>query len=171
MEFFELGKIIKLHGYKGELSVWLDIAAPDLIDALDFVFIEQNGSTIPFEVIKSSHKKDKSYRLKIKNINTEKEASSLVGKGIKIPLDKAEEFQSTTSLFSQLTGFSVVDMNAGALGEVFQISDSSSNPLMLIQKNYKEILIPFNEDIVLRVDQAKKEIHVQCPDGLLDLYN
>jgi len=170
MEFFELGKIIKLHGYKGELVVWLKLDDPRLIEALDFVFINNGVSTIPHEIIKSSHKKDQIFRIKLKEIDSEREAKKLIGKVVFIPQSLAEKFAYTSITLDMLPSFKVFDEVYGELGVVEKISHASQNPLIVIQKDYKEILIPFNKEIVVDVIRDKKEIHVHCPEGLLDLY-
>ena len=34
----------------------------------------------------------------------------------------------------------------------------------------KEVLIPLLKDTIQKVDRKKKELHVQSPDGLIELY-
>jgi 16S rRNA processing protein RimM len=34
----------------------------------------------------------------------------------------------------------------------------------------KEALIPIHEQSLLKIDKKKKQVHVEIPDGLLDIY-
>ena len=47
---FHLGYVAKLHGFKGEVSLFLDVTNPEDYETLDAVFIEINGQLTPFFV-------------------------------------------------------------------------------------------------------------------------
>ena len=47
---FQLGYIAKLHGYKGEVSLFLDVTNPEDYKTLDAFFIDINGQLTPFFV-------------------------------------------------------------------------------------------------------------------------
>ena len=44
-----------------------------------------------------------------------------------------------------------------------------NQPILFCDINNKEIMIPYTKEIIHRVDNFKKEIHVIIPKGLLDL--
>ena len=41
---------------------------------------------------------------------------------------------------------------------------------MQLTMNNKEVLIPLNESTLKKIDRKKKEVHVNLPDGLLEIY-
>jgi len=45
---FFLGTVAKLHGFKGEVSLFLDVSNPSDYQQLTSVFIEIDGALIPF---------------------------------------------------------------------------------------------------------------------------
>ena len=47
---FHLGKIAKLHGFKGEVSLHLDVTNPEDYASLDALFIDINNHLTPFFV-------------------------------------------------------------------------------------------------------------------------
>ena len=64
-----------------------------------------------------------------------------------------------------------MDARLGAVGELQQIVDFKVNPLFqIISPDSKEILIPLLKDTVTKVDREKKELHVQTPEGLIEIY-
>ena len=149
--------------------VWLDLEHPRLIDSISFVFLEQNAVPIPFEILGKSHKKKSIFRLQLSGIDSEKAARSLVGKSISIPHDQAEQVIKKESQIEQLVGFEVVDQQLGQIGEIDHVANIETNPLLVIQKNFHQIMIPVAEGIIVEVDSSKKIVHVDCPEGLIDL--
>jgi 16S rRNA processing protein RimM len=39
-----------------------------------------------------------------------------------------------------------------------------------VELDKKEILIPIFEGLIRKVDREKKELHIEAPEGLIDLY-
>jgi 16S rRNA processing protein RimM len=40
----------------------------------------------------------------------------------------------------------------------------------MVSFNEKEILIPLVDEVILKVDRKKKELHIRAPEGLIDIY-
>ena len=68
-----------------------------------------------------------------------------------------------------LVGFHVVHDNKD-LGEIIEIIEMPHQLLGRIVINGKDALIPLHEETLLKVDKKKKQVHVQLPYGLLDIY-
>ena len=45
---FRIGHIARIHGYKGELSIFLDVDHPDEFENMESVFVEYDKKLIPF---------------------------------------------------------------------------------------------------------------------------
>jgi len=72
--------------------------------------------------------------------------------------------------FHDVIGFTVIDQERGELGLVGKVLEYSTSNLFSIPVGDKEILIPISDETITKVDKKAKEIHVVCPDGLIDLY-
>ena len=70
----------------------------------------------------------------------------------------------------EISGFKVIDQEKGEIGEIDTVIDLTSNPLLRIEFNEKEILIPIFEGLVLKVDRENKILYISAPEGLIDLY-
>jgi 16S rRNA processing protein RimM len=70
---------------------------------------------------------------------------------------------------NQLAGYKIIDEQAGLIGAITQILDYNNNLLFSVLRNGDEILIPANEEIIIKVNHKKKEIIIAAPQGLLDL--
>ena len=170
MSEFKIGHISKPHGYKGELAVWLELDAPQFIDELGFLFINQKGSMLPYKIEFHSHKKGNVYRVKLQGISDEKSAKALVKKDIFISQDLANQIAVGIQAVDTIVGFKVIDSEKGEIGVVDQLSSPTSNPLIHIKVNFSEVMIPFVDEVVKKIDHKAQTIHVSCPEGLLDLY-
>ena len=69
-----------------------------------------------------------------------------------------------------LPKFCFEDLNFGLVGTIKAINDSSAQALFEIDRNNVEILIPVNDEFIVKVDRAKKTIVVNTPEGLINLY-
>jgi 16S rRNA processing protein RimM len=69
----------------------------------------------------------------------------------------------------ELVGYKVFDEKMGLVGEVYSVNDSTPQVLLNVKNGKKEIYIPLVEQFVKKMDAAKREIHFELPDGLLDL--
>ena len=72
--------------------------------------------------------------------------------------------------FHEIIGFIVQDENLGEIGPVLTIYDAGPQDLLAIEHKGREILLPINDETVKKVDRNKKQIFVNIPDGLLDIY-
>jgi 16S rRNA processing protein RimM len=80
------------------------------------------------------------------------------------------ELNETEFYDHEIMGFQVIDVNEGGIGLAQQVIDLSSNPLLQIDWDGKEVLVPLFKGLVKRVDRNSKELLVELPPGLLDLY-
>ncbi len=168
--YFHLGKIAKLHGYKGEVSLFLDVTNPADYNQLKRVFVDVDGVLIPFFIDQLKPKNKGFVAVKFQDINEEIAAKKLLKKSIYLPEDELAELSDTSFYDHEISGFKVYDQIKGFIGIVDTVIDLTSNPLLRIEFNTNEILVPIFDGLIKNVDRDKKELHIQAPDGLIDLY-
>lgn len=163
-----VGFIKKPHGIKGELLVVFNGGINDSIEDLDFLFFEIDGLLVPYFIEEMTWRSDDSLIFKFKLINTKEKAQLYVG--YKIFVDK-EELLFNDSDFDPhyLIGFELVDQKRGAIGNITEVNDFGGNIVFTVNYQNHEIMIPFNEDLLISFDQELEQIVMNCPDGLLDL--
>lgn len=167
---FQLGYIAKLHGFKGEVSLFLDVTNPEDYASLDAFFIEINGHLTPF-FVESFQLKNKGFAaVKLEGVNTENDAKVLLRKSCYLPLSVLPELDDKHFYDHEVVGFTVIDSASGNIGRLEQVIDLSVNPLLQIIKDEKEILVPFVEGLVQRVDRNEKTLYITAPEGLIDMY-
>ena len=106
-----LGYILRTHGIKGDLTIFLDVDDPAQYEEMDSVLVETKGELVPYF---------------IEYVNIQRQGRAIV------------RFESQNLIGMDYQG--------------------------------SEVLIPIIDQFVLRADKAAKQLHVNLPEGLLDVY-
>ncbi len=72
--------------------------------------------------------------------------------------------------YHEVIGWQVIDKEKGDIGTIASVIDYPAQALFQIMKNDKEILIPIIDQVIKKVDRDKKTMHIEAPNGLIDLY-
>jgi 16S rRNA processing protein RimM len=100
-------------------------------------------------------------------VDSEKYAKRMVGTSVY--LFKNEIVFTPDEVFeSELVNYLLADEKLGEIGIIEQVDNYSGNIVFTVNFKGKEILVPFNEDLLISVDKQKKKIKLRFPEGLLD---
>jgi 16S rRNA processing protein RimM len=161
-----IGKISGSKGKKGELKFYSDHSLN--LPLLVTVYLSQKDRIEEFEVESVVPYKD--YQLiKFKGVNSLSQALELVGFEILVPEEALLPLEEGSYYLSQVIGCSVRTKDGCDVGKVEDMLFASSNNLLVVRQGKEEILIPFTQDVCIKVDLEKKEILVDPPEGLLEL--
>lgn len=164
---FKLGQIIKAHGLKGEVLINLEVNNPEDYQDLESVFLEINQKLVPFFIEDFNIKANRAI-IKFEDIDSMEGIKSILNANVFVPLEDLVETEGNN--FNLLIGCKVHDKNKGELGVIRDVYEITGQDLLSMDYMEKEILIPINEHIILKVDHKKKIIHTDLPEGLVDLY-
>jgi 16S rRNA processing protein RimM len=167
---FYLGKIVKKYSFKGEVLAKLDTDQPELYEHLDAIFIELRGQLVPFFVERSQLHKSELLRIKFEDVDAEADADAILKSGLFLPLNLLPKLEGNKFYFHEVIGFSIEDKNFGIVGKIKGINDSTAQALFEIDREGIEILIPMNDEFIVKVDREHQTIIVDTPEGLIDLY-
>lgn len=168
-ECFQLGKITRVHGYKGACVLFLDVDAPDNYLGLDGIFLDMGGQLVPY-FSDRFELKGKNAVVHFEGIESEEAALALVNKDAWLPLDVLPKLKGNQFYYHEVIGFTIIDKNFGVVGKITAITDHSTNPLFIVEHDGKEVLLPMNDEVLVTVDRKKQEITINTPEGLIDLY-
>ena len=166
-----VGKFQKTHALKGELNMISDIDSEYFMEGNPLI-VENDGILVPFYVESIRPKGTTSYLVKLEGVNSEEEASIFVNNEISILKKDAEEWlDDTFEDIGELISYSVIEDKTGVeIGRVERIDDSTSNILLILtDKDDEQIYIPFNEDLIVEIDDENQVIKMNLPEGLVDL--
>ena len=167
-ECFQLGKITKPFGFKGQVVFFLDVDCPDDYSELDSVFVEMKGNLIPY-FIKDLNLNGNKAVITFEDLTAE-QAHALVGHEVYLPLALLPKLEGNKFYFHEVVGFKVVDAEKGDIGTLASVIDHPAQPLFQVMKNGVEILIPVIDPVIKQVDREQKTLYIEAPNGLIDLY-
>jgi 16S rRNA processing protein RimM len=167
---FHLGHIAKLHGFKGGVSLFLDVTNPADYDGLDAIFIDIDNHLTPF-FVESMKMTNKGFAtISLEGVTDEAHAKKILRKLVYLPAEILPELEGKNFYDHEVVGFQVIDSKFGEVGILEQVIDLKVNPLLQIMKGDIEILVPIIDGVVTKVDRDKKIMHITAPDGLIELY-
>ena len=167
---FYLGKIVKKYSFKGEVLAKLDTDEPDLYNNLDAIFIDLRGNLVPFFIEASQLHKSDLLRLKFEDVETEADADAILKSDLYLPLELLPKLEGNKFYYHEVIGFKIVDQTFGDVGFITGINDTTAQALFEVDRNGTEVLIPMNDEFIIKVNREDKLIEVDVPEGLIDLY-
>ena len=166
----KVGKIVNTHSLKGEVKVISSTDFEEQRFEKGTELLITRGNQVVKEVTVESYRTHKNNLLvKFVGIDSIEEAEKLKNLQIKIDSDNIGELEENEFYFHQIIGCEVFDENGKSLGEISEILTPGANDVWVIKsQNGKEILIPYIEDVVKKIDVENKKIDIEVMEGLID---
>ena len=163
-----VGRISRINGYDGSVSVRLEKSFLDKIPEMKSVFLEINGKPVPFFISLSEYSGGDILKLKFEGYESYEKVSEFTG--CRIFLTSGKPGRTHTDDITNLVGYLVLEQNDNFLGTITGIIQNPGQWLLSIASpSEKEILIPLHNDFIVSIDDAKKTIIMDIPDGLTDI--
>ena len=168
-EYFKIGKLVAVHGLKGELVLKHTLGKKTSLKGLQTVFIEEKkNSFLPWFIETTKIKNEEETILKLETIDTRETAMKLTQRELWVPEADLKKFAAKTAPVS-LLGYQILNDDQ-PLGEILEVIEQPHQLLCRLEIEGKEVLIPLNEEFLQKIDHRKKQIRVSLPEGLLDIY-
>jgi len=107
----------------------------------------------------------------LENVDTESGARELSGKDIYLPSEMLPKLDGEKFYFHEVPGWTVVDLENGTeLGEVVRVIDHGPYPMLEVDSNGEELILPLPENFKIEVDRENKILKVEVPEGLVDVF-
>lgn len=168
-DFYYLGKITKVFGLKGELSVYLDTDEPEKYYQLESVFLTQGEELIPFFTESVKVKGRSQLVVKFRDIEAA-EAASYVDEELYLPVSMLLPLTGNRFYYHEIKGFSVEEETYGKLGVCVDVIEYPHQALFQIDAAGKEVLVPIVDDFIRMVDREQRKLTLSLPEGLLEIY-
>ncbi len=164
-----IGKLVATFGVKGELVLLHGLGGKTELKGVKVVFVEmQRGSTLPYFLESSKPKSITETWVKLEGIETKEQAAGFLQKQVWLEEADFNRLVKPNATIA-LLGYEIVEDNKG-IGTIGEIIEQPHQVLCAVMVGQKEALIPLNEATLKGIDRKKKQVHVELPDGLLDIY-
>jgi len=163
-EVYKIGKLGKAHGVHGEITFMFDDDVFDRVDA-DYLILDLDGILVPFFMEEYRFRSDSTALVKFCDVDTQERARELTNTDVYFPLSLTDE-DAPLSL-SILVGFDLIEAASGkSIGRIASIDDTTANILFELEDGK---LIPANDELITEINQDKRQITIDLPEGVLDL--
>ena len=167
METEEIGYISKTHGLKGHVILRLNELINIDEDGIKSIFLDINGSQVPY-FIEECRPNNTGYIIKLETIDTVETSKKLIGKKAFALTDFILENDESLKEF---IGYAIIDSRLGNIGNIADVDEKTDNAIIkVIHPSGVEIILPFNDDFIVEIDDDLKTIEFNAPEGLIEMY-
>lgn len=168
VEYLQIGKIVNVHGVRGEIKLIPLTDDLSRFDELEWVYVEK-GTNIEKRSVTSVKYFKGTVIMKLEGIDTVEAADALRNCFILVDRAHAVKLPENTYFICDIIGCSVYDENGNVLGELTDVLKTGSNDVYVIKSGSKpDILLPALKSVVKKVAPEEKRIDVIVPKGLLE---
>lgn len=170
-----VGHVSRPHGTQGELFIW------PLTDRPETTFVP--GETLwvadlegalpdpafaPLE-IEGVRPYRKGYLISVEAVESREDADPFHGRYLLRPLEAVEPLEEGELFYHQLLGLTVVLPDGAEVGRVVEVYPVRPFDLLEVERDGRTFLIPFQKEVVLDWDLESGRLHIDPPEGLLDV--
>lgn len=168
-EYYNIGKFVAVHGLQGELLLKHELGKKTSLKGLTALFVEEKKNAfLPWFIETTKIKSETEIYIKLEGLASREAAMKLAQKAVWLPETDFKKFAAKSAPAS-LLGYTIID-NSNPLGEILELIEQPHQLLCRLEIDGKEVLIPLHEGSLQKVDHKKKQVYVELPEGLLDIY-
>lgn len=164
----KIGYFRKTHGVHGNVVLEFETQFEFSVEEATRFFVELEGLLVPFFLADNGLRftTSKSAIVDFNWVDSDKYAKRLIGNSVYLLkeeiIDEPEENEEL------LVGFLLIDEMLGDIGIIEQVDDYSGNIVLTVNYRGNEVLIPYNPEITVSIDDTLKTVTLNLPEGMLD---
>ena len=163
-----VGRVARAHGLRGEVAIDPETDFPELRFRPGEILHAAVGGPRALEIAAVRFHRGRPI-VRFAGIESIDEAERLRGAELRIAPERLAALPPGAYYRHTLVGCVVRDRAGREIGVVGAVEATAGGSLLVVRAPAGEILVPFAEEICVRVDPEGREIVVDPPAGLLDL--
>ena len=170
MDLLPVAQIVKSYDVNGEVVIrFFSSILEDYDYEKEPVFINFDGLPVPFFITSLKKRGANGALVKFETINDMSHAEELLKKEILVDASTIDpenlDVDEDDAMAAFLIGFKVKDQSGKLVGEISEYYNYPSNPCIEIEGKY---LVPFNEELIIKLDPKKRVMAMTIAAGLLE---
>ena len=172
--YVNIGHTKKAHGLTGELKFAIEEQYLEDFFKNERIFLSIKSSKIPYFIASVRGKGE--LIVLLEDVDNRSAAEALQSKEIflreqDIIADQEREFEvpDDSLVYERLAGYTIMDKTLGEIGAIDEVLEMPQQEMAFLKFKGKEVLIPLNEQLILEVDEKNRLVHMDLPEGLLDV--
>jgi len=166
LRYLAIGKVVRAHGLKGEISVTVMTEFPERFEVTEQVYLGDQFEATPYQLESYRWHKD-NVLLTLSGITNRDEAEALKGQLVQVPVEEAMPLPDGVYYHYQLVGLEIVTTTGERLGVLSDVMETGANDVYVVDSEGKETLLPAIADVVKSIDMEKGRIVVEVIEGLI----
>jgi 16S rRNA processing protein RimM len=168
-QYLKIGQWAAAHGVDGMLVLQHNFGKRSDFAGVEALFVETSpGRFLPYFIAQAQAKTTTESLIKLEDVNTREKALALLKKPVWLDTQQARKLSAKNAPIA-LVGYTVFDAKR-ELGPVIEVIEQPNQLLLRLELEGKEIYAPVHEASLQGIDHKKQQIHLQLPEGLLDIY-
>lgn len=164
-ELLVIGKIVSVHGVRGEVKVYSFTDPIDNLLAYRDWTLRRDGEVRQVRLA-SGRAQNKVLVAKIKGLDDREEARAYCGYEICVPLDALPELDDGEYYWHQLVGLKVINTEGQLFGQVDHLLETGANDVIVVKPcsgslDDRERLLPYTDQCVQSIDLQTGEMRVE----------
>ncbi len=162
-----IGKIVNIHGIKGEVKIMPYTDDIENLSKLKKIYLDKNLD-ICYNI--TSNRVHKNMLIvKLEGIDDANIALTFKTKDVFIPRNSLKELEEGTYYIEDLIGCLVIDLDKNSvLGKLVYVYNTGANDVYEIEKeDGTKVYLPAISQVIKKVDIKEKKIYAQLMEGLL----
>ena len=171
-----VARVLRPHGRRGEVAAEILTDFPQRLKTLTAAWLCAGPSPARLVSIRScwlSQSRGGQAIFHFQGSDSISDAEKLVGFEVRIPLSERARLPESSYYVTDLIGCEVREKHGAVIGIVRDVQatgeGTTGTPLLVIDSNGTELLVPLAQEICVRIDTAARVIDVVLPEGLREL--
>jgi 16S rRNA processing protein RimM len=162
------GRITKIHGYEGAVTVKVEKIFSDNIPEMESIFLEVDGKAVPFFIYRNENSGQDNIKLKFEGYDTIEKIREFIG--CRVFISTGQQNEIVTNEIQDLKGFMVFSQTSQFIGNISEVIKSPGQWLLnIISDSGKELLIPYHEELIIELKPDQKKLIMEIAKGLTDI--
>lgn len=168
-QYFSIGQIVGSFGLNGEVVLKHNLGKKTALKGVEVLFIEEaKDKFLPYFITSAKIKNEAEIYIAIDGIATKEAARKINAKKVWLREEDFKKQAGKTAPIS-LIGYMMID-GKKELGNVLEVIEQPLQILCKLEIEGKEVLIPLHQETIRSINHKKKQVVVELPEGLLEVY-
>jgi len=163
-EFIPIGKVLKPHGIKGALKVYVLSDIPGRLKGLSFIYSIKDGKQDKLDISYCRLNKDFAI-MGFKDIDSISLAEKFVGNTLCIKEETLALLPANSYYIHKIVGLEVIDEIGNHLGRLKEVWQMPANDVFVVKNDEAEILFPAVKEAIKKI--SSNEIIVNSSMGVM----
>lgn len=169
--YLPVARFAKPHGLKGEAIVYVltEMADEVLVPGAELVPVDDEGrpagEPVVLERARPYHRR---WLLKLQGVDDRNAVEPWRGVALAVPVEEVEGDPDGPLRDFEVPGATVYAGGA-VVGTARHLLDTPGGPILVMDRDGREVLVPYRPPILVASDRATRRIEIDPPPGLLEL--